>query len=121
MAIIALLTDRPARDALPALEALGRDLKTEPLSVRSLEHVAALTPEAVFVDAAENPGQGHAVLRAMAARPGAPVIAVVERVDLERFAWDEVAEDLVFPGAPEAELRLRLGCSAGGTAGATAA
>jgi DNA-binding response OmpR family regulator len=109
MAIIALLTDRPARDALPALEALGRDLKTEPLSVRSLEHVAALTPEAVFVDAAENPGQGHAVLRAMAARPGAPVIAVVERADLERFAWDEVAEDLVFPGAPEAELRLRLG------------
>ena len=85
------------------------DLKTEHLSVQALADVLALEPEALLVDAAENPGQGHAVLRALEerhARP--PVIAVVERVDLERFRWDEVADELVYPGAPEAELRLRL-------------
>ena len=32
----------------------------------------------------------------------------MERADLERFAWDELAEELVYPGAPEAELRVRL-------------
>ena len=109
MAIVTLLSDRLAGEALPALEALRLDLKTEPLSVRSLAHVLELRPGLVLVDAAENPGQGHAVLRAIADRSaGIPVVAIVDREDLERFAWDEVAEELVYPGAPEAELRVRI-------------
>jgi DNA-binding response OmpR family regulator len=109
MAITALLSDRLAGQALPAIEALRLDIKTEPLSERSLAHVLEIGPEAVLVDAAENPGQGHAVLRAIAERDaGLPVVAIVERADLERFAWHEVAEELVYPGVPEAELRLRL-------------
>lgn len=109
MAIVALLSDRHAGEALPAIGALRLDLKTEPLSVQTLAHVLALEPEAVLVDAAENPGQGHAVLRAIAeAGAAVPVVAIVERADLERFPWHEVAEDVVYPGAPEAELRLRL-------------
>ena len=109
MAIVALLSDRLAGVALPAVGTLDLDIKTEPLSVRSLVHVLAIEPEVVLVDAAENPGQGHAVLRALAdANVGVPVVALVERADLERFAWHEVADDLVFPGAPEAELRVRL-------------
>jgi DNA-binding response OmpR family regulator len=109
MTIVALLSDRGPRQALPALEALGLDLKTEPLSVRSLAHVLELEPEAVLVDAAENPGQGHAVLLAIAEAGGrAPIVAIVERAELERFDWHEVADDLVYPGAPEAELRVRL-------------
>ena len=109
MAIVALLSDRPAGQALPAIEGLRLDLKTEPLSVHSLAHVMELAPEAVLVDAAENPGQGHAVLRAIAdASAAVPVVAIVERADLERFAWSEIAEDVVYPGAPEAELRVRL-------------
>jgi DNA-binding response OmpR family regulator len=109
MPIVALLSDRGPGLALPALEALRLDLKTEPLSVHSLAHVLELEPEAVLVDAAENPGQGHAVLRALAeAGATPPVVAIVERADLERFDWHEVAEDLVYPGAPEAELRVRL-------------
>ena len=109
MPIVALLSDRGPGQALPALEALRLDLKTEPLSVHSLAHVIELEPEAVLVDAAENPGQGHAVLRALAeAGATPPVVAIVERADLERFDWDEVADELVYPGAPEAELRVRL-------------
>jgi DNA-binding response OmpR family regulator len=109
MAIVALLSDRRAVEALPATDALRLDLKTEPLSIRALAHVLQLEPEVVLVDAAENPGQGHAVLRAIADAGAAfPVVAIVERADLERFDWHEVAEDVVYPGAPEAELRLRL-------------
>ena len=109
MPIVALLSDRGPGQALPALEALRLDLKTEPLSVHSLAHVLELEPEAVLVDAAENPGQGHAVLRALAEAGAAlPAVAIVERADLERFDWHEVADELVYPGAPEAELRVRL-------------
>jgi DNA-binding response OmpR family regulator len=109
MPIVALLSDRGPGQALPALEALRLDLKTELLSVHSLAHVLELEPEAVLVDAAENPGQGHAVLRALAeAGASPPVVAIVERADLERFDWHEVADELVYPGAPEAELRVRL-------------
>ncbi len=66
-------------------------------------------PEIVLVDAAENPGQGHAVLRALHVQHARlPVVVVVERRDLDRFRWEEVADELLFPGAPEAEIRLRL-------------
>jgi hypothetical protein len=110
MAIVLLLSDRTPGQALPALNTLRLDLKVEPLSVHSLAHVLQIAPEALLVDAAENPGQGHAVLRAIAETgAGAPaVVAIVERAELERFAWHEVADELVYPGAPETELRLRL-------------
>ncbi len=109
MAIIALLSDRSPLEALPALDALRLDLKTEPLSASSIAHVLDLAPELVLVDAAENPGQGWAVLKALGERDtSVPVVALVERADLERFPWHECAEDLLFPGAPEAEIRLRL-------------
>jgi DNA-binding response OmpR family regulator len=109
MATLVLLSDRTSREALPALDTLRLDLKTEPLSPRSLAHVLAFGPEAVLVDAAESPGQGHAVLQAIRDHEqGVPAVAIVDRADLERFAWHEVAEDLVFPGTPEAELRVRL-------------
>jgi DNA-binding response OmpR family regulator len=108
MAILVLLSDRTSRDALPALDALHLDVKTEPLSARSLSHVLAFGPEAVLVDAAENPGQGYAVLRAIAEDSHVAAIAIVDRADLDRFPWHEVAEDLVLPGTPEAELRVRL-------------
>jgi DNA-binding response OmpR family regulator len=35
-------------------------------------------------------------------------VAVVDRGDLDRLAWDDVAEELLYPGAPAAEIRLRL-------------
>ena len=109
MAVIALLSDRLAGQVVPALEGLRLDIKTEPLSVQAYAHTVAMDPEAVLVDAAENPAQGYAVLSAIAETgERAPVVAIVERADLERFAWDEVAEELLYPGAPEAELRVRF-------------
>jgi len=109
MGPIVLLSDRTADEVLPAASGLLLELKTEHLSVTAVGDVLELRPQVVLVDAAENPGQGHAVLRALAEhRPDAPVLVVLERRDLERFRWDDVADELLFPGAPEAEIRLRL-------------
>jgi DNA-binding response OmpR family regulator len=81
----------------------------EPLSPESLDLVQELAPEAVLVDAGENPGQGYHVLRALQGRDARiPAVAVVERADLERWSWNDVAEDLLYPGAPAAEIRLRF-------------
>jgi DNA-binding response OmpR family regulator len=123
VARIVLLTDRSSDEVLPALAGLLLDVKTEHLSVAALADVLALEPEVAIVDAAENAGQGHAVLRALAERRAhLPVVAVVERTELERFAWEEVADELLYPGAPEAEIRLRLAMlrrRSGGGDGAT--
>jgi len=106
---IVLLTDRSPGEALPALAELSLDAKTEHLSVAALADVLALDPQLVLVDAAENPGQGHAVLRALhELHTQIPVAVVVERRDLERFRWEEVADELLTPGAPAAEIRLRV-------------
>jgi DNA-binding response OmpR family regulator len=109
MTAFVLLSDRSPSEALPALAAAGFDPKVEPLSPASLDFVQELAPEAVLVDAGENPGQGYLVLRALQERDARiPAVALVERADLERWNWDEVAEDLLYPGAPAAEVRLRL-------------
>jgi len=104
-----LLTDRTPEEAVPALAAAGVDVKTELLSTAGINRVVDLAPELVVVDAAENPGQGFAVLRALReleSRP--PAVAVVERSDLDRFPWHQVADELLLPGAPEPEIRVRL-------------
>jgi DNA-binding response OmpR family regulator len=109
VAAVVLLSDRSPHEALPALGQLLLDLKTVPLSVAEVPGVSALAPELLLVDAAENPGQGFAVLRALRDRGATlPVVTVTERRDLERFPWDQVADELLFPSAPEAEIRLRL-------------
>jgi DNA-binding response OmpR family regulator len=109
MAIWALLSDRTVNRALPALADLRVDLKHEPLTVASLDHAIVIDPSAVLVDAVENPGQAWSVLAELATRASTvPAIVIVDRDQLERYPWHEVADELVFPGAPEAELRVRL-------------
>jgi DNA-binding response OmpR family regulator len=109
VARIVLLSDRLPDEVLPALGGLLLDLKTEPLSVDSLLHVRELAPEVILVDAAENPGQAQAILRALEAlQMRGPVIAVVGRAELDRFPWADLTDDFLYPGAPEAEIRLRL-------------
>ena len=68
MAFLAFLADRPPQTALPALVDLHADLKLEALAVSSLAHLLELEPEAVLVDAAENPGQAWAVLQELHGR-----------------------------------------------------
>ena len=104
-----LLSDRSVPEVLPGASGLLLDVKTEELSVAALADLPTMEPVAVIVDAAENPGQGYAVLRALGEHdPRIPVVVVVERRDLERFRWEEVADELLYPGAPDAEIRLRL-------------
>ena len=106
---VVLLTDRTPAQVLPGAPPLLLDLKTEHLSGATVAEALALGPDAVLVDAAENPGQGHAVLHALRERgPRIPVLVVVERRDVDRFPWEEVADDVIFPGAPEGEIRLRF-------------
>jgi DNA-binding response OmpR family regulator len=106
---VLLLTDRTPAQVLPGAPPLLLDLKTEHLSVATVAEALALGPDAVLVDAAENPGQGHAVLHALReGGPRIPVLVVVERKDVDRFPWEEVADDVIFPGAPEGEIRLRF-------------
>jgi DNA-binding response OmpR family regulator len=108
VAVIVLLSDRSLAEVLPAASP-EPDLKTEHLSVAAVDHVVGLAPDVVLVDGGENPGQAFAVMRALRARSATlPVVAIVERRDLERFAWDEAADELLFPGASEAETRVRL-------------
>jgi DNA-binding response OmpR family regulator len=109
MAVLLLLSDRTPAQALPALTELRPDLKHEPLSVTSLPHVQELSPSVVLLDAGENPGQAWQVLTTLRREDAERTIAViVERADLDRFPWQEYADEFVYPGAPEAELRVRL-------------
>ena len=109
MAVWALLSDRSLDRALPALADLSIDLKHEPLTVLSLTHVLQIDALAVFVDAVENPGQAWSVLSELRERKTRlPAVVIVDRDHLERYPWHEVADDLVFPGAPQAELTVRL-------------
>jgi DNA-binding response OmpR family regulator len=109
MPVLALLSDRAPHVALPAILEVSADLKLEPLSIASLDHALKLEPEALMVDAVENAAQAWSVLTDLRARDArVPTAVVVERDQLERYPWHEVADELVFPGAPAAELRVRL-------------
>jgi DNA-binding response OmpR family regulator len=109
MAVVLLLSDRSPAQALPALDALRPDLKHEPLAVDSLDHALAIQPSLLLIDAGENPGQAWSILTALRDRDTAvPTVVIVERHDLERYPWHEVADEFVYPGAPDGELRVRL-------------
>jgi DNA-binding response OmpR family regulator len=109
MPFLALLSDRSPEAALPALLEVAADLKLEPLSMASLAHVLELEPESILVDAGENAPQAWSVLTELRARDArVPAMVVLERDQLERYPWHEVADELVYPGAPAAELRVRL-------------
>jgi DNA-binding response OmpR family regulator len=106
---VAFLTDRSPSEALPAIQSLGLDVKTEPLTPDSLAHLPDLAPSAVVVDAETDPEQGYRLLATLAsAGMDVPLVVVAARVDLERFPWAEVADELVFSGVTSAELRVRL-------------
>lgn len=104
-----ILTEGTPTDTLPALLSSGHDLKTESLSEDSLRECIRLAPAAILVDAVADPSRAFEVLRGLAAmRPLAPVVAVVGHSDLERFGWEDVADEIFLPSTGPAELRLRL-------------
>ena len=109
MARLVLLTDRSPEQALPAWAAVGLDVKVEPLSVDALARLPDLEPEALIVDAAQDAQAAHDLLEALAGSgAGVPVVAIVQPRDLERFQWEDVADELLFPTAQASETSVRL-------------
>ena len=109
MTLLVLLSDRAAEAALPALADLRLDVKVEPLAVNAVQHVRALDPSVLIVDAGEHPAQAWSVLLVLQEEdPGIPVLAIVDRDQLERYPWHEVVDEFVYPGAPPAEVGLRV-------------
>ena len=103
----ALGPDSPG--ALPAIDALLLDLKTEPLSAGSLTTSSASAPKPSSWTRRRIPDRATPCCGDLRPRGGRSGHADRrDRSDLERFAWHEVADDFVYPGAPEAELRVRL-------------
>jgi DNA-binding response OmpR family regulator len=116
---IAFLTDRSPGEVLPAVHALGLDVKAEPLAPSSLAHLAALGPSLIVADAEENAEQAYRVLTALAAaRERTPVVVVLSRSDLDRFPWADVADEMLYSGTPAPEIEVRLGMLARRTGGA---
>ena len=119
MGRVLFVTDRSPGEALPALPSLGLDVKSAPLTADAATDLATLAPSVVLVDAAANPAHAFGVLEALEEAGGrVPVVVVVARDDVERFPWERVADDLVHPGTPPPELRVRLAMLARRTGGA---
>jgi DNA-binding response OmpR family regulator len=120
---VVFLTDRSPAEALPALQTLGLDVKTEPLAPESLVHLSELSPSVLIADAEENPDQAFRLLGVIASgSPPLPAIVVLARADLERFRWADVADEFVLSGISAAELGVRLAMLSrrtGGTGEAT--
>jgi DNA-binding response OmpR family regulator len=113
------LTDRALGEALPAASGLGPDVKVEPLDGESLSHLAQIAPTILVVDAEEDAERAHRLLSALpAAARSTPVLVVVSRADLGRFAWAEVADEFVHPSVSAEELRLRVAMLVRRTGGA---
>lgn len=109
MALLVMLSDRAPEAALPAFADLRFDLKVEPLSIGALDHVRGLEPVAMLVDGGENPAQAWSVLQAIqAAEIRIPTLAIVDCDGVERYPWHEVVDEFVYPGAPSAEIGLRV-------------
>jgi DNA-binding response OmpR family regulator len=109
MALLVLLSDRAPEAALPALADLRFDVKVDALAASALDHVRELEPAVLLVDADENPGQAWSLLQAVqAADLQIPILAVIDPDGVERYPWHEVVDEFVFPGAPPAEIGLRV-------------
>ncbi len=107
MTRIVVLTDRSPADALPALLALGHDVKAEALDAASVPALHDLAPGLVLVDAAEEPDRAFGLLSA-SGWPAVPVLAVLASPDLGRLPWQRVADDFVLSTATAEEVALRL-------------
>jgi DNA-binding response OmpR family regulator len=106
---VLVLTDRPTDEVLPALSALGADIKTETPTTDALTRLPDLSPDLVVVDGVTDPARAFELLRVLVAAGGpVPLLAVLGRGDLGRFPWEDVADEVVFAEVSEAELRLRI-------------
>jgi DNA-binding response OmpR family regulator len=104
---IVVLTDRSPADALPALQFLGHDVKSETLETGSIAGLTDLAPGLVLVDAAQDPDRAFGVLSA-SGWPPVPVVVILAPADVGRLPWHRVAHDFVLSSASSDEAALRL-------------
>jgi DNA-binding response OmpR family regulator len=105
---IVLLSDRAPEMALPAIVALGSDLKVDALDQAGADRAVDAGASLVLVDAAD-PDRAFALLATgPRIRRLAQVIAVVDANAIERVPWERVADDILLRDATAAEVRLRL-------------
>jgi DNA-binding response OmpR family regulator len=106
---IVFLTAPPPDEVLPAAMTLGLDVKVESPTVDVLTRLPDLSPDLLIVDATTDPERTFGVLSSLSAGDSpVAVLVVLSRAAVDRFAWQEVADDFVYPDADEGELRLRL-------------
>jgi DNA-binding response OmpR family regulator len=106
---VVLVTDRSQQEALPPLAALGLDVEVEPFGGPWLDDLPDLGAAVVVVDCASEPDRAFGLLAALAAAARHPPVIAAMPVDhLDRFAWDQVADDVVRTDASPAELLIRL-------------
>jgi DNA-binding response OmpR family regulator len=103
------LTDPPPDEVLPAAMLLGADVKTESLSTDALVRLPDLSAEFLIADGTGDPERAFNVLSVLRTAGSAiPVLVVLLPDNVERFPWQDVADEFVSPNAGEAEIRLRL-------------
>jgi DNA-binding response OmpR family regulator len=106
---IVFLTDPPPDEVLPAAMLLGADVKTESLSTDALVRLPDLSAEFLIADGTGDPERAFNVLSVLRTAGSAiPVLVVLLPDNVERFPWQDVADEFVSPNAGEAEIRLRL-------------
>jgi DNA-binding response OmpR family regulator len=106
---IVFLAFPPPDEVLPAAMALGVDVKTESPTAEGIARLPDLSPDLVIADGTSDFERTFALLSSLsAAGSPVPVLAVLSRDAVDRFAWHEVVDDFVYRDTDEAELRLRL-------------
>jgi DNA-binding response OmpR family regulator len=109
MSRIVLLSNRAPELALPAVVALGSDVKVDALDQAGADRVVDGGASLILVDGAADPDRAFALLASSRRiRRLAQVIAVVDAEALERAPWERVADDVLLRDAAAAEVRLRL-------------
>jgi DNA-binding response OmpR family regulator len=106
---ILFLSDRSPDEVLSPALGLDADVKVEPPEADTLTRLPDIDPDLIVADAAAGPERVHGLLQVLAsAGRSVPVLLVLGGDDPDRFAWEEIAHEVVMADASEAEVRLRL-------------
>ena len=103
---VVFVTDRPPHDILPALPF---HIIVESFDAGLVERVLDIGPALVIVDGQGQPERAYSAMDSLAeAHTRMPLVAMVPSEDFGRCLWEEVADELITPGASQAEVRTRL-------------
>ena len=108
MGLHVLLSDRRADEALPGLGALLLDLKTEELSVAAVPRCWRFGPRSSSSTPATTRAGTRGAPRRPRSRPGGPDGGRGRAPRPGALPVRTLADDLLYPGAPQARIRVRV-------------